>query len=80
MSLQDSTAVARELDQRGVKYEIRMDGGTVMVPKDQVLRLRMELASKGLPQGGGVGYEIFDKTDSLHRNQLRPERQTSFAR
>lgn len=78
MSLQDSTAVTRELDQRGVKYELRMDGGTVMVPKDNVLRLRMELAAKGLPQGGGVGYEIFDKTDSLSAtsfvqnvNQLR---------
>ncbi len=38
----------------------------------------MELAGKGLPQGGGVGYEIFDKTDSLtatsfvqNVNQLR---------
>jgi flagellar M-ring protein FliF len=78
MTLQDSNAVARELDQRGVKYEMRMDGGTIMVPKDNVLRLRMELASKGLPQGGGVGYEIFDKTDSLSAtsfvqnvNQLR---------
>ncbi len=78
MSLQDSTAVTRELDQRGIKYELRMEGATVMVPKDQVLRLRMELAGKGLPQGGGVGYEIFDKTDSLtatsfvqNVNQLR---------
>jgi len=78
MTLQDSTAVARELDQRGIKYEIRNDGGTVMVPKDNVLRLRMDLASKGLPQGGGVGYEIFDKSDSMSTtsfvqnvNQLR---------
>jgi flagellar M-ring protein FliF len=78
MNLQDSTAVTRELDQRGVKYEMRYDGGTIMVPKDQVLKLRMDLASKGLPQGGGVGYEIFDKTDSLSAtsfvqnvNQLR---------
>ena len=78
MTLQDSTAVTRELDQRGIKYEIRNDGGTVMVPKDNVLRLRMDLASKGLPQGGGVGYEIFDKSDSMSTtsfvqnvNQLR---------
>jgi flagellar M-ring protein FliF len=78
MTLQDSTAVARELDQRGIKYEMRNDGSTVMVPKDNVLRLRMDLASKGLPQGGGVGYEIFDKSDSMSTtsfvqnvNQLR---------
>jgi flagellar M-ring protein FliF len=65
LTLQDSTAIVKELDQRGIKYEMRHDGGTVLVPKDQSLRLRMELAGKGLPQGGGVGYEIFDKTDSL---------------
>jgi flagellar M-ring protein FliF len=78
LTLQDSTAIVKELDQRGVKYEMRHDGGTILVPKDQSLRLRMELAGKGMPQGGGVGYEIFDKTDSLSAtsfvqnvNQLR---------
>jgi flagellar M-ring protein FliF len=78
MNMQDSNAVIRDLDQRGIKYEMRHDGGTIMVPKDMALRLRMDLAGKGLPQGGGVGYEIFDKTDSLSAtsfvqnvNQLR---------
>jgi flagellar M-ring protein FliF len=33
----------------------------VYVPSDQVYHLRMELASKGLPSGDGVGFEIFDK-------------------
>ena len=36
-----------------------------MVPKDNVTRLRMKLAEGGLPKGGGVGYEIFDKSDAL---------------
>ena len=36
-----------------------------MVPQDQVARLRMTLAENGLPKGGGVGYEIFDKSDAL---------------
>jgi flagellar M-ring protein FliF len=36
-----------------------------MVPKDHVARLRMKLAEAGLPKGGGVGYEIFDKSDAL---------------
>ncbi len=34
-------------------------------PKDKVARLRMKLAEGGLPKGGGVGYEIFDKSDAL---------------
>ena len=36
-----------------------------MVAKDKVARLRMKLAEGGLPKGGGVGYEIFDKSDAL---------------
>jgi flagellar M-ring protein FliF len=35
------------------------------VPKDKVARLRMKLAEAGLPKGGGVGYEIFDKSDAI---------------
>ena len=37
----------------------------MLVPKDNVARLRMKLAEAGLPKGGGVGYEIFDKSDAL---------------
>src|SRR6185369_16200932 len=45
--------------------ELRNDGAAIMVPKDKVTRLRMKLAEGGLPKGGGVGYEIFDKSDAL---------------
>ncbi len=41
------------------------NGALIMVPKDKVTRLRMKLAEGGLPKGGGVGYEIFDKSDAL---------------
>jgi flagellar M-ring protein FliF len=44
---------------------MRNDGTTLLVPKDKVTRLRMKLAEGGLPKGGGVGYEIFDKSDAL---------------
>src|SRR5262249_29762856 len=45
--------------------ELRNDGTIIMVPKDKVTRLRMKLAEGGLPKGGGVGYEVFDKSDAL---------------
>lgn len=61
----DSSAVVEELEKRGVPYEMRYDGSTIMVPESQMLRLRMDLASDGLPTGGGVGYEIFDRGDTL---------------
>ena len=65
LSYEDSSAIVKDLERQGVAYELRNDGGTVMVPKDRVARLRMSLAGEGLPKGGGVGYEIFDKSDAL---------------
>lgn len=66
LSMQDSAAVVRELDARGIRYEARGDAGqTVMAPRPDLARLRMDLAGKGLPSQGGVGYEIFDKGDAF---------------
>jgi flagellar M-ring protein FliF len=65
LSYEDSSAIVKDLERQGVVYDLRNDGGTVMVPKDRVARLRMSLAGEGLPKGGGVGYEIFDKSDAL---------------
>jgi flagellar M-ring protein FliF len=65
LSQQDVSAILKDLDTRGVKYELRGDGQTVLVEKSAVPRLRLDLASKGIPAGGGVGYEIFDKGDAF---------------
>ncbi len=65
LSQQDVSAILKDLDTRGIKYELRGDGQTVLVDKAQVPRLRLDLASKGIPAGGGVGYEIFDKGDAF---------------
>jgi flagellar M-ring protein FliF len=65
LSYEDSAAIVKELERQGVNYELRNDGSIVMVPKDRVARLRMSLAGEGLPKGGGIGYEIFDKSDAL---------------
>ena len=65
LSLEDSATIVKELDREGVTYELRNDGNIIMVPSDRVARLRMTLAENGLPKGGGVGYEIFDKSDAL---------------
>ena len=65
LTLDDSGRIAKELDTQGIPYEFRGDGTTVLVPKTQVTRLRMRLAETGLPRGGSVGYEIFDKSDTL---------------
>jgi flagellar M-ring protein FliF len=65
LTYEDSAAIVKDLERQGVGYELRNDGAIVMVPKDRVARLRMSLAGEGLPKGGGIGYEIFDKSDAL---------------
>ncbi len=65
LSTQDVNAILKDLDTRGIKYELRSDGQTVLVAKTDVPRLRLDLAGKGIPSGGGVGYEIFDKGDAF---------------
>jgi flagellar M-ring protein FliF len=65
LSVDDSGSIVKDLERQAVPYQIKNDGAIIMVPKDMVARLRMKLAESGLPKGGGVGYEIFDKTDAL---------------
>jgi flagellar M-ring protein FliF len=65
LSVEDSSAIIKDLERQAIDYQIKNDGAIVMVPKDKVARLRMKLAEGGLPKGGGVGYEIFDKSDAL---------------
>jgi flagellar M-ring protein FliF len=65
LPIQDSNAIIRDLETKGIKFEMRQDGSTILVPRDMATRLRMEFAGKGLPAGGSVGYEIFDKSDGF---------------
>jgi flagellar M-ring protein FliF len=65
----EAGAVAAKLDAINVPYEQRGDGGTILIPADQVSRIRMQLATEGLPSAG-VGYEIFDKTDTFGTSTL----------
>ncbi|MGV8853320.1 MAG: flagellar basal-body MS-ring/collar protein FliF [Devosia sp.] len=65
LSLEDSSAIISELQTQNVPYEIRGDGDTILVPRDQITSLRMTLAGSGLPQRGQVGYEIFDQQSTL---------------
>ncbi|MDB5369474.1 MAG: Flagellar M-ring protein [Roseomonas sp.] len=61
--------IVARLEEMKVSVDARGDG-TVMVPADQVARLRMQLASEGLPRQAGAGYELLD--------QANPMQMTSF--
>lgn len=62
---QDSGQIVAQLDQMGIAYKVSADGSRILVPADQVGRLRVLMAEQGLPSGGSIGYEIFDRSDGL---------------
>ncbi|HZZ58462.1 MAG TPA: flagellar basal-body MS-ring/collar protein FliF [Opitutaceae bacterium] len=57
----DAAAIISYLESQNIPHEVTAGGTAVEVPSDQVYKLRMDLAGKGLPGGDGVGFEIFDK-------------------
>ncbi|OYW14023.1 MAG: flagellar M-ring protein FliF [Rhodospirillales bacterium 12-54-5] len=66
VSLEDGAKIVAELDKENVKYELRSGGTQILVPADMVDRLRLTMAQNSLPSAGsGVGYEIFDKSNTL---------------
>lgn len=65
LSLEDSSAIITELQTLNVPYELRGEGDTILIPRDQITTTRMSLAGSGLPQRGQVGYEIFDQSSTL---------------
>lgn len=62
---QDQSAIVAQLQTNNVPYEIRAGGAEIFVPQAQVGPMRMLMANQGLPAGGSLGYEIFDKQGAL---------------
>jgi flagellar M-ring protein FliF len=61
----DGGKIIDRLRAMNIPMEVKGESNQIFVPVDQIARLRMELATDGLPAGGTIGYEIFDKTDVL---------------
>lgn len=57
---EDAGAVVNKLKELRVPYRIAAEGSAVEVPEARVAEVRLELASAGLPRGGGIGFEGFD--------------------
>ncbi|MCF6215646.1 MAG: flagellar M-ring protein FliF [Emcibacter sp.] len=65
LDLADSSRIVQNLEAQAIPYELVGDGSTILVPDDQVNRIRISVAEQGLTSGGSLGYEIFDRGDSL---------------
>lgn len=65
LSPADGGAIIQRLEQLNIQYEASSDGTRISVPSDEAGRVKMMLAEEGLPNGGGVGYEIFNKPEGF---------------
>ncbi|MHB1415599.1 MAG: flagellar basal-body MS-ring/collar protein FliF [Chloroflexota bacterium] len=63
MEEKDAADVVAKLKEAKVPYQLAADGTTVRVPASKVYEVRLQLAAEGLPTGGAVGFELFDRTN-----------------
>src|ERR1700722_15930119 len=61
MDAREAQQAAAELVAAKIPYQLDADGTTLRVPITQLDKARLDLAAKGLPQSGRLGFELFDK-------------------
>lgn len=63
MGADDSADIIQIIDELGIDYKIEPESGALMVPADEVRKLKLKLAAQGLPrsQSSSAGYELLDK-------------------
>ncbi|MBN2654436.1 MAG: flagellar M-ring protein FliF [Nitrospirae bacterium] len=80
---QDAGNVVGKLKE--MKIPFRVEGNVIFVPSTKVYETRLDLAAQGIPQGGGIGFELFDKaqigvTEFVQRLNYRRALQGELAR
>lgn len=73
LDLREAGQLVDALDKAHIAHQEQGGGQTVLVPAGDVARARLLLAKDGLPSGGSIGYEIFDRGDSLTSSQFQQE-------
>jgi flagellar M-ring protein FliF len=81
----DAGAVIEYLKAEKIPYRVADNGSNIEVAAGRLYETRMALAGRGVPQGGGVGFEIFDKqtlgmTDFVQRLNYQRALQGELAR
>ena len=66
LELEDAKQIVARLESSNIEYKLTRNGTEIMVPVDQVNKMRVETAELALAsKGSNVGYELFDNTDAL---------------
>lgn len=74
LDLKDAGEITNKLDELKIKWETDDSGSSILVPKQEVNNLRMQLATEGLPRGGFSLVEALDNTSLGTTDMERRER------
>jgi len=61
LTMTDASSVTAWLKNQKIDYTLKNGGKDIWVPADKIYQTRLDLAANGLPNGGDVGFEVFDK-------------------
>lgn len=82
---EDAARAVKVLEAQKVPYQIEQNGSAILVPRDQVHALRINMAGEKVLTGQGVGFEIFDenqigRTDFVQKLTYRRALEGELAR
>ncbi len=73
LDLREAAQMADVLDRAHITHQELGGGDRIVVASGDVARARMLLAKEGLPSGGSVGYEVFDRGDAMTSSQFQQD-------
>lgn len=79
LDMREASQIADLLDRQKLTYQVGSGGTQIFVPTEQIAKDRLLLAKEGLPSGGSIGYEIFDRGDNLTASQFQQSMNQSRA-
>jgi flagellar M-ring protein FliF len=71
LDAREAGQIVEILDKQKIPHQLGAGGTQILVPADQVARLRVTLARDGLPSGGSIGYELLDRGDGITQSQFQ---------
>lgn len=79
LDAREAGQIVEVLDREKIPHQVGAGGTQILVPADQVARLRVTLARDGLPSGGSIGYELLDRGDGITASQSQQKMAESRA-
>ncbi len=61
LTIEDANSITNHLEEKRINFELSRGGTAIAVSEKDFYEARMSLANAGLPSGGAVGFELFDR-------------------